>query len=219
MKTTLYAGLILLFAFFACTKDDNDSLPELSEAACYFPLTVGSYWIYNSYEIDSLNSEILISENDTMVITGDTSINGNRYSVFYGKRWVMGTFKAESFRRDSSGYIVNEAGTIVFSQSNLADTLFRAYPYDYDSSIFEYGIMEIFPNQITLPAGTFDSVYNYKLSVVDLDLPDNTIGDQDYLYAPNVGRILRQNFYLHQFSEEGKYYEERLVEYYIAPAK
>jgi hypothetical protein len=219
MKTNLYVGLILLFGIISCNEDDNGTPDDLAETPCYFPLSVGSYWIYNSYEIDSQKNEILIGENDTTFITGDTAINGNTYFVFYGKRWVVGTMKMEKYYRDSSGFIVNPTGEIVFAVTDRTDTLFRDNPVDGDSSLCKYGIIEIYPGEISVPAGVFDSLYNYRLNITFLDTPGEDVGNLYNFFAPNIGRITRQNFYMHEFMEEGIYYEERLVDYYIAPER
>ncbi len=211
IKLKSFAVLFLLIAFVACDKDNESThIPD------YFPLSIGSYWIYNSYQIDSLGKEKLLGENDTFRIIGDTIIRGYVFSVYYGKQYVLPSLPIEQYFRDSSGYIVNEKGMIIFSQYNFTDTLFKNYFSGPNSNILEFGRIEVCPDAIRVPAGIFEEVYNCKTTLTEYDPEEKQVGTVDCLYAPDVGRILRQNLFVNQFLSQKKYYEERLVNYHIA---
>jgi len=212
MKLKTLIGIFLLASVVACNKKSNDQNPAEKNVTNYFPVTTGSYWIYQTYLIDSLNNENLLDGYDSLSITGDTLINGNEFAVFYGKVIAISSSYQSFFYRDSSGYIVDERGRVVFSQNNLSDTLLKYYVAP-DSSLFSFAIMEEWPNTVN----SFDSVLNYKLSLVNSAENNTLIGNTNNLYAPNVGRIIKQNFFLHQYTAEKKYYEARLFNYYIAP--
>lgn len=215
MQTKLIVGIFLMSAFVACEKKSDETNPN-AEDLNYFPLSIGSYWIYDCFEMDSTGKETIVSRNDTIKITGDTLINGNEYSVFYGKEYAINSWIREFYYRDSLGYIVNEKGEIKFSSNNLIDTLYKLYPSP-DSIYFIYAKMETYPNEILLSAGRFNSILNYKTSVEQYNPDKRLIGKTDKLFAPKVGRILRQYFYVRLYDIEKRYYEERLVDYYIAP--
>jgi hypothetical protein len=215
MKTKIVVGIYLLVALMACNKEPNEVKPVAKEPN-YFPMTTGSYWIYNTYKIDSLKNEELISENDTTAVIGDTILNGNPYKVFYGKLYGAGGQKYFQFRRDSLGYIVDEYGTVVFSQSNFSDTLYsKVIPNRPDTSYYMYSMMQSATDEIIVPAGVFDSVLNYNLIFIYWTDPNKLTLTMDNLYSPNVGKILKQYAYSGEFQLKKSYYEERLTAYYI----
>ena len=75
--------------FIACSKDDkNDSPPKeptdsSTPASAYYPMKVGSYWVYDVYEIDSNGTEAIVGH-DSIAVTKDTLIHGKTFfKVFY----------------------------------------------------------------------------------------------------------------------------------------
>ncbi len=205
-----------MLGLWACEKSSDDATPPVVKEPNYFPLTTGSYWVYNTYRIDSLGNEELLRENDTTTVIGDTLINGNTFKIFYGSLYGS-SIKREQYYRDSSDYIVSPYGTIVFSSVNFTDTLYSGFDPDTDDPmIFKYTKMENYNSLVTIPAGEFDSILNCPITVHFLKNQNNLIGKNDYLYAPNVGRILHQYFYISQYEMRKEYQERRLVDYYIA---
>lgn len=216
MKTRILVGMYLLVVLVACNKESNVTNPVIEEPT-YYPLTTGSYWIYNTYKIDSLKNEELISENDTTAIIGDTIINGHQYKVFYGKRYGHMEIKTEKYLRDSLGYIVNSNGKIVFCQTNFTDTLYSvAIPNSLDTLYYEFTEMQSVVEEIILPSGAFDSIINNQLKFVFWKVPNKPTFDLDNLYAPNVGKIISQYGYAGALLDQKSYYEHRLIDYFIA---
>ncbi len=175
--------------------------------------------MYNTYIIDSLKNEELVSEYDTIKITGDTLVNGEEYMIFYGKHNAVsansGSF--ERLYRDSLEYIIDLEGKIIFSQKNFTNTLYSFYQLAGNDTMFHaYAKMEIAQKEINLQAGNFDSVLNYHFSVINWEIDNKWEKSNDYLYAPNVGKILWQFFYYSQYYNIKSYYEVRLVDYHIA---
>jgi hypothetical protein len=219
MRIMLFAGLILLSVIIACEqKKDVTALPDDSQPD-YFPMTTGSYWVFNSYKIDSLGNEFLVSENDTVSIIGDTLIKGREYLIFFGKKWnALSVSKSLSFLRDSAGYIVNEAGEIVFSAQDLENVLYDSYEIVDDDTLYYYfSRMEIYQHEMTLAGAHFDSLLNCTFNVLGYTSGNELIRKDTNLYAPNVGRVIRQYCYLSQWLNEKYSYEERLIEYHIEP--
>lgn len=216
MKVKFLIGGFLLFSLFACEKDDNDAIEPSIETPNYFPKTTDSYWVYNTYEIDSLGNEVLISENDTVRVTGDTIINGFEYKVFLGKNYFSSTVLSEKFYRDSAEFVISSDGSKVFSQENFTDTLFsEPIPNIQDTLFFRFSKMEIYLEELSLPMGIIDSLLNAKLTFIYWKSEEKLVANLNYLYAPNMGRIVRQYTYASGFYESRKYYEERLVDFYI----
>lgn len=216
MKTRILVGMYLLVVLVACNKESNVTNPVIEEPT-YYPLTTGSYWVYNTYKIDSLKNEVLFSENDTTTIIGDTNLNGFQYKVFYGKKYGFTHDKTLQFKRDSMGYIVNEEGITFFNQTNFTDTLFsESLPNDIDTAFYRFSTMKIVTDEINLSAGTFDSLLNYRLEFIYWREPNQLTLSLNTYYAPYVGKILNQNCYAGMYLQDKSYYEERLINYYIA---
>lgn len=215
MKIKLWVGIFLFLGIIACEKTPNEPASETKKDISYFPLSTGSYWVNNTYQIDSTENETLISENDTMRIIGDSVINGNTYKVFYGKETGIAQGLVKRFFRDSSGCIVNNSGKIFFSINNFIDTLYSSFT-TWDSNVYMYSLMETYENEISLSSGVFDSILNWELTVERHGETKSLIRKNAYLFVPNVGKILCQYFYISTFERNKNYYEERLIDYYIA---
>lgn len=208
-------GITLVVAMFACNKN-NDSNPEIETGESnYFPLTTGSYWVYNTYEIDSLSNEELKSENDTITIVGDTTINGHTFKVFYGRKYYSST-PEKFYYRNSSDFIIDDKGVLVFSQSNFTDTLYSEYiPDNNGASIHFYSKMNYYNSKLTMQVGVFDRLLNRNVFVDYLTFDPIRTEKLDILYAPNVGNVLHQYAYTHQLLTMKCYFEKRLVSYHI----
>jgi hypothetical protein len=87
----LSSFILLLMLCFSCAKENSSSditLPPSSPSIKSIqPLTVGSYWTYANFMLDSINGDIELADVDTLAITGDTSINGFTNAVFGGIRY------------------------------------------------------------------------------------------------------------------------------------
>lgn len=216
MKIKLLLGLFLMVGMLSCEKSEKEPDTPEAKKADYFPLSTDSYWVYNTYKIDSLDNETLISENDTLTIIGDTTINGDLFSVFFGKRFGMSNNKYNYYYRDSSGYIVTPSGKIIFSSNNFTDTLHSTYtPNADDPMLYWFIMMEEFDEEVTLPAGAFDSVLNMNQKIFYYNPSKEFLKNNKHLYAPNVGKILQQYFYVGGYINKKSYYEDRLIGYKI----
>ncbi len=115
------------------------------------------------------------------------------------------------------GYIVDDSGTILFSQNNFKDTLVsESLPNEIDTLFYRFSKMESIPNEINLIAGVFDSVLNYQLNFIYWQEPDKLTLTLNKYFAPNIGKLLGQNCYAGLYLQEKSYDEDRLVEYYVA---
>jgi hypothetical protein len=67
---TLFAAFILINS---CSKDDNPV--DITDAKVYFPLTIGSWWVYENYELDENGDRILDTrEEDSSIVSGIKTI-------------------------------------------------------------------------------------------------------------------------------------------------
>jgi hypothetical protein len=176
-------------------------------------MKIGNYWIYNTYNIDSLGNETLNSLQDSVIITKDSVINGKTYFVFEGSAFPTANPNRiiKMIARDSSGYLVHTDGKILFSSVNFTDTLRTdkdSIGVNQSSYIITYR-MEQTPNQLTVPAGNFN-VIDYKGTLKSLAIPA-TRYTHNY-YAKNIGLISNSLRYV---NSGGIYYERRLLRYHL----
>jgi hypothetical protein len=212
--------LVLVTVAMACQKEelpDNPENPPVPEKN-YYPLTIGSYWNYQSFEVDTNGIATALSYTDSVKITKDTIININTYKVFEGTNKPFMDWGILDIVRDSSGYIVNIRGTIIFSPDNFADTLQQGVFYkttNNDTLYTYFSMMEDNGQVVNLPAGAFE-VLNYKTTYIFPDYISNPLlyrRDNNTFYAPNVGKVVSAWFY----ASKTDVIEKRLTSYYIAP--
>lgn len=186
------AAVVLLIT--SCKKCDDvteiDGTGLLVDATLYYPLSPGSYWIYETiYEnADSIYTGI---NTDSIYIAGDSTLNGNTYAVFKGSWPIGGSVR---LRRDSSGYIVGETGKIHFAVNNFTDTLY--INPDTTSSYHNSCIMENNDSISIVPAGTF-SVYDYACYYYsNPGYPHGSPRIMHNFYAPSVG-LVKMNYFFY----------------------
>jgi hypothetical protein len=209
-----FIALIMAVAFLSSCKKEEDSITKFS----YLPLNIGNYWIYQEFMIDTSGNETANSIIDSAIINRDTIINRKKYYVLegnypYPNRYQRGIIE---ILRDSSGYIVNQKGTVLFAENNFKDTIaYRAEINIYDNNDTLYVLtcqMERINNRVTVPAGTFE-VLNYKGTVITSMNTPGIIYPR-YLssyYAKGIGKILYTYFYF----QSPNIYEKRLIRYSV----
>lgn len=213
MKKTFFLGLLVLL-FFACREEDpiNPIIPEISSK--YFPLTIGSYWVYNTYNVTSAENEVELARVDSVYISRDTIIRGNRYLIFEGTLHPSPYPNPGIIEmvRDSSGYFVNSNGRILFTEKNFTDILYSdVYLMGEDTIYTSSYKMERETAPKTVPAGTFN-VLNFKGEITLYATSPQMSVNSNTLYAENVGKIVETTVYT-----SGRIIESRLVRYHIEP--
>ena len=215
MNKRFVFGLFLALTLTACEKDvailKDPTNPTPSTTTNYTPLTVGSYWVYDWYAVDSSGNSTLLNITDSVYISADTIIGTDTYAIMEGT-W-FGFPPTRSFLRDSNGDLVNPGGGISFSATNYTDTLYHWNSGNGNET--GYLKMDDIGEMVTVPAGTFRTL-NAKYTVV------NNVGTwpcfgkfdvHDNQYADNVGKV-RSSF---QFTSNPncKVNEQRLRSYHI----
>ncbi len=151
------------------------------------------------YLIDSADNVTPLSQYDTIVALGDTSINGNMYMGFsrVGASIPNNDGPMIYHWRDSSGYIVDEVGRIVYSTLTTKDTLEQQNTGDHDITIV---LVDKTNEPITVPAGTYNTYekqYRWKKSDGS---PVNECMDEEFTvfsnYTVNDGMIVECRSYM-----------------------
>ena len=224
MKALILPIALLFTVLWSCKKEKNE--PEQNNnnpgLAYTLPSTVGSYWVYQQRTVDSLGNVTALGL-DSLFILGDSVINGNTY-VMFGN--TQGSFPSLSFERDSSGYIVNQNGYVLYSYVNLGDTL-QTYlspgfpgpngPFTLKRDVYMFSNKVI----LTTPTGVFSS-YKRRVTYIDsaggpLNVCEDLQFNSDSYYASGIGKIRVEYWYFGSFVQECKWQYYELVDYYVAP--
>ena len=197
----------------ACQKNED---PALISESSYTPMKTGNYWVYAHYQIDPNGHAIPQSRTDSVIITGDTLINGLVYYKFEGTSypWSGGQWRLIALLRDSSGYLVDARGTIKFAARNFNDVLASKTEIVEGDTLYTLQYrMEKVDGTVSVPAGDFE-VLNYRGTVrMPEDRPD--IPNPRYMntyYAKGTGKILETYFFLN----DSRINEKRLIRFGLA---
>lgn len=212
-----YIATAMLFSFNSC-KTENE--PSIETQPVYLPMSVGNYWIYQHFIVDSLGNERPLNSFDSVVITNDTLINNKLYYEFGGKQ---NNIHFHKFLRDSVGYLVTDNGNKIFSPINFKDTLYKQNDSlefnKMNRLIYKFRIkMESVSEIKTTAAGDFNTLnargylttYYYDSSA---NLIDFIIASQNTYYAKNVGIIIQEYQYYNDMKEYKRKFERRLIRY------
>lgn len=220
MKFTFFTFALFSILLISCKKKTVEPIPEM--AVCnlptvneYYPLKVGSYWIYENVFIDSNGSVSITGWPDTVMVIGDTMINGNLFSIFKGSFFISpnNTF----YYRDSSGITVDSYGHIFFNpfDSNIYTSIDILLP-EFLHTNQTLALSNAFVN---VPAGTFGKIADRRGRMSRVDgTPINACGDlyfdQHNYYAKNIGMLkFTWGYYSQIFNCQRQ--ERRLIGYYI----
>ncbi|MBX2827313.1 MAG: hypothetical protein KTR22_04090 [Flavobacteriaceae bacterium] len=191
MYRLVLSAFALSFFLVSCNSDNGNGTVQDNDPANFYALTVGNTWEYEVSRYNATTEEYELQDlRITNTITDQTKIGGETYFVF--TTTTTGDYECEScvncFRdeivRDSLGYLINDQGTILFSNSPTEDFLIGATPW---GGIYgEYSGSDV---DISTPAGDFQTYQNEIYGVLSNgDIPPSRDVHQ---FAENVGRVQR----------------------------
>lgn len=193
MKNPTLFTCLFIVVLFSC-KDDDANPTGNNQTTNFYPLTVGSYWVYDWTKIDTNGVETPFGGRDSIYISGDTMINSIKYAVIESSLFG-GDYKKE-YQRDSSGFLVNNKGQILFDPSNSQDLLWidTIFQGNYPYILIEYS-MEGTTTEIEVPSGKFEC-FNLQGKVItqDSNYRWGTRYKRDY-YSDGIGKIQSINFF------------------------
>jgi hypothetical protein len=208
-------ALLLVFVFFmSCKKDDENNNQNSTKPTSYTPLSIGNYWVYENHKIEPNGNDSLLPGLDSIIVVRDTFIHGNTFLIAEGISQPLNHWKIELIARDSNSYLVDPNGRILFNPTNFTDSFNHQFQLAGNDTLYEqfYQLEPIGAPQ-QLPGGVFDSVLNFKGTVIGYNQAPH-IPNPRYvhnLYAPGVGRILSSYFYF----SSNQVFEKRLLRYHI----
>lgn len=216
MKKTKKSFIILLVLIlnYSCSSEESDSSQQTSN---FYALTVGNSWDYKYYLNDANTNNFLPTPvTETVDITATVVIDNETYYNF--KHIVSGNNGSYSMLpdngernftlRDSSGYLIDEIGTIKYNNSSY-DEYFVDYITDYGDFAYYLSLTDTADN-VTTNAGSFtcyDNNYYFK------DSNGNLSNSLDHIYREDgKGEVLSTMSYM---SDQSPFAEKRLENYSI----
>ena len=220
-RRIIYMLALLVIFIFSCKKNSNEqSSQPIPSAPDYIQLSVGNYWVYEFYKVDTNGVEQKLIHKDSSYIQKDTMINGIKYFIKISNPLQFTRcgspmlVQSEELLRDSSGYLLMRYSTgeirILFARDNFTDIL---YSDTVETLAFREVKMTGKDSLVSMPAGNFTTrsacQYLYPLHP---DYPWGLRKDY-YVYGRWVGEI-KYTYCL--YSQPG-HYEARLVRYHVSP--
>jgi len=207
MKYNILAAALIIFCL-SCSDDEASLMTPHN----YVPMAIGNYWIYQTHIIKLVGTETLHPKMDSVVITGDSIINGMNYYVYEGTDFISKEWRILALRRADGDDIIDPEGLTHFSSTNFSDTLYRytIEPRTGEWICIDYRMHDS-PEQIEVPAGEFD-VLDYRGSFqTNIPTPYPLPRFIHNYYSSDVGLVLRNTFLF----SSGTTIEERLVRYSV----
>ncbi len=171
-KTTrnfLLLALLPLLGIMSCRKDDDGGTPttRTPTAAGYMPGAPGSYWIYETYMVDSNGNGVpgQWTSNqpltDSFYLISDTTVEGRNFHRMMGPSEAGSHVYETTYYRDSAMYLLGLRGDTLFAATDT-NRVFRrraipGMPVSMDSAI----VMSVsFGDKRTkqVPLGSFETL-------------------------------------------------------------
>jgi hypothetical protein len=214
--------VILIMALFvaSCKKDESNPVENngvQEKVTDYYPLEVGNYWIYEYYTSDSTLNFINQNIIDSVYIEKDSVCNGNVYAVVWSSYWSDPShLTGQDLIRDSSGYIVNQNGSRLFTINQTTSNLIAYYPLDFpgyhDSTFYMTWKMKNSDSICVVPAGQY--LAKYVIGNLKATKPVSRAMQERnyyYAYAKDIGLVSKRQGYV----GSPEYLEENLIRYRV----
>lgn len=204
MKRVVLLVVIATMISVSCKKNDSENELKSVQTSDYMQLKIGNYWVYEKYTIDSAGVENPVwGEADSSIITGDTMINDMKYF----KKFSVNN-ENMSFLRDSSGYLVNLEGEVLFSENDFSNII-RIDTVGPGLAYIEY-MMHNEDSSVSVPIGTYP-VIEMRGKVISLDPQyPHGINYTHYFYSDGIG-LIKSSYYF--YSAPHLRMERRLISF------
>jgi len=198
MKLTNLIVILVLSIFYSCKKDKDPKAPdpviETTNTMDLLQYKTGNYWVYQvTYTPEDTANSSVITDNDSIIVAGDTVIMGNTYKVIIR---TEGNDVFSYFYRDSSGFLIDNIGQIFFS-SKVHNVAFNHYSnvYKNDTIHGHFDIIDGSLKSISMPAGDFKAYNRMRFNFYNG--PTERIERKTITaFAPGTGIVYYEKFYI-----------------------
>lgn len=198
----------------SCSKNDDAQQPEQLSDPNFYALEVGNSWTYEYFKRIG-NTEEFATTNafDEVRITGTSEIDGNTFYTLETTTsgndnstvCVPPNGIAVEKIRDSLGYLVNDRGTIFFSNENELEYMAIENPVEFYNL---FGVLIPDVENIESIAGTFPCLRNETYA--KFTNGSHSPGRNFVFYSDELGKILETFSFV---SSSSHYAEKRLISY------
>jgi len=217
MRKIFVLGIVSIL-LNSCHKENETPLSDDNEIkySVYLPMSIGNYWVYKLFELDTSGNEYQTSTFDSIIISKDTLINGNKFFRFdYFRYNSKNAFPIDTiYCRDSLKNLINSKGQLLFSEDNYSDTLLRKIEIIQGDTLYTMTCkMERLNKEYSVPTGNYNDLLNFK-GTVTVNSKYCTNKNPRYTnkyYAKDVGEIFHSQICI---CCDG-FLEKRLVRYKI----
>ena len=161
MRTSARSLLVLtlLAGQASCKKDDVSEPPPVVPPAplavsTFSQLDTGNYWVYERRQVDSLDvvqgTGLVL---DSLYVTGDTTLNGEEYTVIR-KATNGAVTPIRYFWRDSADCIVSSEGEVLFASATFDQVIHSSYSGGPDGLQIDH-VVQSGTMPVSVPAGEF----------------------------------------------------------------
>lgn len=207
MKKYVLSAMLILALMPSCKKQDDKTgnYPQPIQPSTYYPMTPGTYWIYDVFKVDPDSSVTDLHLQDSVFVSRRRSINGKTYFEIDSREKH---FLKRSFR-DSLGYLIDADGEIHFAPNDFSYPLETELVISGDDTILigKMGMKEV-SKPVVIPAGTFETLMLQRNYLVYSAKTPRQFQEHR---AQNVGLVLYQYGVL----ANPALFELRLVRFHI----
>jgi hypothetical protein len=216
MKKVMLIVAISTATILGCSKEEPIEIENASSSAsinqskAHMPLTIGNYWVYDNYSIDTLGNETLNARSDSAFIARDTIISGATYYIVEGD--FIAIIAVGNYLRNDNNSVVHFDGSMFFTTNNIGSIYRRdTTNIGWSDHIYMSSWVNPISATVAVPAGTFKA-YDKEIEVISTqtNYPWGKRSQHTY-YNENVGVVLNQNYYYGSPNVN----ESRLVRYHL----
>lgn len=195
MRSTLF--FLSLSTMAACRPEDEDIAtpqpmpPPNLEVAAFSNLTVGNYWVYQKYSVDSADNVVQVLNVDSFFVSGDSLVNGETFWKVHRNLIAPTT---TYLWRDSASYLINQHHQVLFCTAPLDQVIYTAFQGPVGVRL-DYSVHSI-PESIIVPAGSF-TTYKMQCEITSIGgFPEQPDWKRLRSYwAEGVGRVRYYEFF------------------------
>jgi len=218
MKKIMLMLVVSSTIIVGCSKEElvveNATPNNSNQTNENIPLAVGNYWVYETYRIDTLGNETLLTTLDSAYVSRDTTYNGNTYYVIGGGTIVNHVLGKIIRNSENTILSLNQSTgeeSIVFTLNNIG-SVFKTDTLDASPFSFEMNT-KVNPGSVLKNVGA--GSYNcFELTTEIIDLVNSSPlypRDENRYYNSSVGLVAGQ--YLYMSSPD--VFELRLLRYQL----
>jgi hypothetical protein len=193
MRKLLLLWFVLILLFSSCNQEQKPIKTETINTIDLFQYKTGNSWIY---EVTFFHEDSTLSptiSNDTITVLGDSVIRGNVYKTI---RYTQLGSPNITFYRDSSGFLIDNSGKIIFSLINSGLQFNHKTILNGIDTIFSsFDVTDRTLRNVVIPFGNFNAFK--KTSFITTHLNNELIRrTANSFYASGIGLISFNKFFL-----------------------